>query len=264
MKKTLIVLIVVGALAVGAGGAYAAGQAINNARAETIAASAPVEAEEPLPEDNEEGEALDGPRDRPLPPGQMKKERNWTERKNWMGPGMMAPGGYLEDAQPQGERLSLEDAVTAAQQYAAALGENLRVARVMAFSENFYAVVVEEDTGRGALELLIDPYTGRVRLEPGPTRMWNVKYGHMRLRVDEIPANTLSMQEAAEAAQAYLDENLQGALVEVEGVAFYGYYNFDYTVDGEVAGMLSVNATSGNVWPHTWRGTFIEEKEIDA
>jgi len=264
MKKTFIVLIVVGALAVGAGGAYAAGQAITSARAKAIAASSPAEVEEPLLEDTEEGEALDGQRNKPLPPGQTKKDRYWPERRNWMGPGMTAPGGSLDDAQPLGERLSLEEAVTAAQQYAAALGENLRVARVLAFSGNFYAVVVEEDTGRGALELLIDPYTGRVRLEPGPTRMWNAKYGHMRLRVDEIPANTLSMEKAAEAAQAYLDENLAEALVETDGMAFYGYYSFDYTVDGEVAGMLSVNATSGNVWPHTWHGTFIEAKEIDA
>ena len=147
---------------------------------------------------------------------------------------------------------------------APAMGATLTDTQPAEIQATTVAVVVEEDTGRGALELLIDPYTGRVRLEPGPTRMWNAKYGHMRLRVDEIPANTLSMEKAAEAAQAYLDENLAEALVETDGMAFYGYYSFDYTVDGEVAGMLSVNATSGNVWPHTWHGTFIEAKEIDA
>ena len=70
MKKTFIVLIVVGALAVGAGGAYAAGQARTSARAKAIAASSPAEVEEPLLEDTEEGEALDGQRNKPLPPGQ--------------------------------------------------------------------------------------------------------------------------------------------------------------------------------------------------
>jgi len=34
-------------------------------------------------------------------------------------------------------------------------------------------------------------------------------------------------------------------------------------VDGKMAGMLSVNGFSGDVWPHTWHGQFIEEAEFD-
>ena len=44
--------------------------------------------------------------------------------------------------------------------------------------------------------------------------------------------------------------------------AFPGYYTIDVTRDGKVAGMLSVNAYSGQVWYHGWHGAFIQEKEL--
>jgi len=35
--------------------------------------------------------------------------------------------------------------------------------------------------------------------------------------------------------------------------SFPGYYTFDYGRT-KVEGMLSVNAATGAVWPHTWHG----------
>jgi heat shock protein HslJ len=40
---------------------------------------------------------------------------------------------------------------------------------------------------------------------------------------------------------------------------FYGYYTLDFSKDGKVSGMLSVNGYSGQVFLHTWHGSFIEE-----
>jgi hypothetical protein len=34
-------------------------------------------------------------------------------------------------------------------------------------------------------------------------------------------------------------------------------YNFDVLQNGKTYGMLSVNGYSGQVWYHTWHGTFI-------
>ena len=51
----------------------------------------------------------------------------------------------------------------------------------------------------------------------------------------------VSLEEAQSAAQDYLDKSVADASVSDEGVAFYGYYTFDYQVDGKMAGMLSVN-----------------------
>ena len=39
--------------------------------------------------------------------------------------------------------------------------------------------------------------------------------------------------------------------------AYPGYYTVDVTTSGVVDGMLSVNATTGQVWYHTWHGRFI-------
>ena len=44
---------------------------------------------------------------------------------------------------------------------------------------------------------------------------------------------------------------------------FYGYYTLDFEKDGRIAGMLSVNGYSGQVFLHTWHGTFIEEAEYE-
>jgi hypothetical protein len=43
---------------------------------------------------------------------------------------------------------------------------------------------------------------------------------------------------------------------------FYGYYTLDFSTNGKVVGMLSVNGYSGAVFLHTWHGTFIEELEM--
>ena len=43
--------------------------------------------------------------------------------------------------------------------------------------------------------------------------------------------------------------------------AYPGYYTIDTTVNGKPAGMLSVNATTGAVWYHTWHGGFVAEED---
>ncbi|MHB1356676.1 MAG: PepSY domain-containing protein [Anaerolineae bacterium] len=173
------------------------------------------------------------------------------------------PQGRLPNVTaPTGQRITLDQAMTLATQYVARYGANLRVAEVMEFSDNFYAPVTEVNTGRGAFEVLIDPYTGAVGSEPGPNMMWNLKYRHMMMGNRQAGDNTLTMVQARAQAQQTLDNTIPGAQVEVTGHAFYGYYTFDYQVNGNIAGMLSVNGTSGDTWLHTWHGTFISEKEM--
>ena len=59
------------------------------------------------------------------------------------------------------------------------------------------------------------------------------------------PAHEMTVAEAdaRAAAQAYLDANIPGAFAADEGMAFYGYYTFDYSLDGKIVGMLSVNGS---------------------
>lgn len=185
---------------------------------------------------------------------------------DWNGQGMMGGwggrgmGGWgWNQPGSNAERISIQDAVEAAKAYAASYGSGLEVAEVMEFSQNFYVVVREADTGRGAFELLVDPYSGAVYPEMGPNMMWNLQYGHMGSGVGD---SALTVEEARQLAQQALDANLPGAVIEGEGTAFYGYYTFDYTMDNQIAGMLSVNGLSGDVWPHTWHGDFINEEEF--
>lgn len=63
-----------------------------------------------------------------------------------------------------------------AQQFADRLG--LKTAEVMQFSNNFYARL-DDSSGHGATEVLVDPSTGAVSLEYGPAMMWNTRYGMM-------------------------------------------------------------------------------------
>jgi len=58
-----------------------------------------------------------------------------------------------------------------------------------------------------------------------------------------------------------LDKEIPGAQVEGMGIAFYGYFTFDYAIDGQIAGMLSVH-NNGQTWLHTWHGDFLTEVEL--
>ena len=183
------------------------------------------------------------------------------------GPGMMGGGvpggmmGYLYNGSPTGQRLSMDKISERAAEYASSYGQNFDVAEVMEFADNFYAVIREKDTGRGAFEILLDPYTGSITGEPGPNMMWNAKYGHMGGWA--AGDNVLSLEQARALAQKALDASLPGGKVHEDARVFYGYYTFDYDVNGQTAGMLSVNGTSGDVWPHTWHGQFMAEKEMN-
>jgi hypothetical protein len=177
------------------------------------------------------------------------------------GYGMM-PWAGSRGASGTADRLTVEQALTAAEDYAAAIGGDLAVAEVMEFENNLYALVVEAGAGRAALELLIDPYTGAVGPEPGPNMMWNDKYGHMSF--GDGGENRLPMDEARAFAQQALDAQFPGSKVHEDGASFYGYYTFDFDgSDGTIAGMLSVEGSTGAVWLHTWHGGFISEWESE-
>jgi len=79
--------------------------------------------------------------------------------------------------------------------------------------------------------------------------------------VDVSVAMTVTPEQAIEYVQKYLDANISGAVAATDPMQFYGYYTLDFEKDGKVAGMLSVNGYSGQVFLHTWHGTFIEETE---
>jgi hypothetical protein len=165
--------------------------------------------------------------------------------------GMMA-GGTWADAGDGVAVTTLDAARTRAQAFADRLGAGLRVGEVMQFSNGYYAELLASD-GSGATEVLVGPGTGAVSIEPGPAMMWNTRYGmHSRVAV----APRVDAEQALATAQAWLDARSTGLSV-TDATAFPGYYTLDTTKDGRIVGMMSVNASTGATWYHTWHGSFV-------
>ena len=200
-------------------------------------------------------------------------------------------GGVL--GSPAGVKpLGVDEARSAVGGYLAGVSNpDLQVAEIMIFDNHAYAEVVEASTGIGAFEVLIDPVTLAVYLEPGPNMMWNLKHGHMGtaggygmmggwgrsrdgawtgpgmmpwsgaatvLTPDEMPVSAL---EAITIAQRYLDAHLPEAEAADDADPFYGYYTIHILREGQVSGMLSVNGYGGQVFVHTWHGEFAAMSE---
>jgi len=138
-------------------------------------------------------------------------------------------------------------------------------------NSDYYFSIVEKETGRGAMELLVNPVSGYVYPEHGPNMMWNIEYGMhgnrgyggrmgmmrgFNYEVDE--ENEISVEDALEKANDYLSE-LDGDLTAKEGGhAFYGYYTFHVNEGEALKGMMSVNAYTGDVWYHNWHGDLVD------
>ena len=185
-----------------------------------------------------------------------------------MGPGMM--GGFFgRSANANGSPITLDKAAQIATQFAQSFAPNLKVAEVMQFQYNFYAEIVEKDTGTGAQEILIDPTSGAVYPEFGPNMMWNTKYSPMGRGgmmggwfTQSGGPMTVTPDQARQDAQAYLDQAMPGVKVGNDITPFYGYYTLHTFKEDKVSGMLSVNGYTGQVWYHTWHGAFVAMKEL--
>ncbi len=168
----------------------------------------------------------------------------------------IGPDGVSNGTNP----ITIDEAKGSVEKYLDATGNNdLEIAEIIEFSNNFYAGIKEKSTGKYAFELLVDKYTGSVFPEMGPNMMWNTKYGHMNWSLPKTPA--LTPQQAVEKAQEYLDKAMPGTKVG-DADAFYGYYTLEIKKDEKISGMLSVNSNTGQVWYHTWHGTFVRILEV--
>ena len=139
----------------------------------------------------------------------------------------------------------------------AASTSGLHPGEVIWFDNGFY-VELKDAAGVASTEVIVDPTTGAVTTEPGPAMMWNTRYG-----MDggsRSSATTVSESRAKQLAQSWLDANRPGE--DVASVdAYPGYWTVDVARAGRLTGMLSVNATTGQVWFHSWHGTFIDRED---
>ena len=179
--------------------------------------------------------------------------------------------GYGYQAAPYtqtGAQLNITTAKTIAQNYVASIANpDLTVKQVEEYSANFYVQVNEKSTGNGAFQLLVNKYTGSIYPEMGPNMMWNTKYGMMRggilggLFGTPTATMTVTATQATTNAQQYLTSYLPGTTTG-DVTTFYGYYTIEVLNGTTPYGMLSVNGYTGQVWYHTWHGTFIQELAV--
>lgn len=198
-----------------------------------------------------------------------------------MGPGMMGGYGWDNGTNSNVTPLTVDQAKAAAEKYIQSLNiQGLETGEVMIFDNHAYVIVKESEAELGAFELLVDPVSQIAYPEYGPNMMWNLKYGGLNhggmmggsgmmggwnyqiTPSTKVSAEmTITSEQAVEYAQKYLDSNYAGATAATDPMQFYGYYTLDFEKDGQVIGMLSVNGYSGQIFLHTWHGTFIEEAE---
>ncbi len=180
-------------------------------------------------------------------------------------------GGYGYTAPPytyNGAPLNITTAKTIAQNYVASLGNpDLTVKQIEEYTANYYVQVNEKSTGNGAFQLLINKFTGSIYPEMGPNMMWNTKYGMMRGGIlggifgTPTTTMTVTAAQAKANAQQYLNTYLPGTTVG-DVTMFYGYYSIEVLSNGITYGMLSVNGYTGQVWYHSWHGTFMQELQV--
>ena len=156
----------------------------------------------------------------------------------------------------------------------------LALGEIMIFDNHAYVVIDDTTTGQGAFEVLVDPARLVVHLEYGPSMMWNTVYGMhgsdpvlgaarmggmmgggYGLATTTTDATPLTEAEAREKAAAYLEQAYPDRTLAATAEAFPGYFTFDVESGGAPVSMLSVNAYTGQVWYHTWHGTFVEMSE---
>ncbi len=205
-----------------------------------------------------------------------------TTRNAYGSPGMMGngdaggmggacyPSGMTGDAHqstPQGTLLTLPQAQQRVQRYVTPFNNpHLAIDEVMEFQQNFYAIVKDTATGHGAFEVLVNKTTGAVFPEYGPAMMWNTQYGVMRGMMGYHASSgsmTIAPSQATQIATQWLRQNQPGTTTETPE-QFPGYYTVHILKNGRVAGMLSVNGYSGQVWYHTWHGALIQMKDLHA
>jgi hypothetical protein len=212
----------------------------------------------------------------------MGNGQNMMGSNGMMAYGFNMMGGYTNGSAANTTPLTIDQAKQAVESYLKGLdNSDLEIKEIMIFDNNAYARITEKSTGIGAMELLVDPSSLSVFPEYGPNMMWNLKYGQMsgngmmggtggmmggrgmmggyNTAPGAVSATmTVTPEKALQAAQQYLDQQYPGYKPAEDADPFYGYYTIDIIKDGQPTGMLSVNGFSGQVFLHTWHGTFIE------
>jgi hypothetical protein len=188
-----------------------------------------------------------------------------------MGPGMMNNPGYNYSSgygmmgnmmtgnmmalyYPESRPVTQDEAIKTMQSFAQQYGPNMEVEDFMTFSSNYYGVIKDTNSSQDLAEVLVDRYSGYAYPEPGPNMMWNTRYGAGRVQEEGV---TYDLAGSKKLAEEFLTGYLPEAQI-MESHEMPGYCTFDFGRK-DIEGMLSVNAYSGQIWVHTWHGSYLGE-----
>lgn len=199
--------------------------------------------------------------------------------------GSMMPSRYnYNSINDNGEPYELEELTQEVKECVGRYDQNLVIDSILIFEDTeYYYLIIEENTGKGAMELLVNPYTKDIYPEYGPNMMWNLKYGRhynggmmkgrgvmegsrmMRFYDDDDHVdysnlskdNEITGEEAYNEGVQYLVDRDKDLTLSKEYREFYGYYTFHVIKNGGPKGMLSVNGFTGDLWYHDWHGELV-------
>ena len=204
--------------------------------------------------------------------------------QNWNGRQFMM-GEYISQAENSSQLLTIDEVDEIIHEYLEdSTNDGLILGEIMIFENHAYAQIVEDKTGMGAKEVIIDFKTKSVYPEQGPNMMWNQKYSPMGsmgrffgsgmmsgsygdsfdgrdVPLEDYRNMPVTSEKAVEEAQVFLNKYFPGYQADKHADPFYGYYTLHVLQDGNVIGMLSVNGLSGQVFYHNWHGDFIGMSE---
>jgi len=189
-------------------------------------------------------------------PGQMGPGMMYNQSGNysyWYGiMGNMMMGNMMALYHPESKPITQDVAMKNMENFSRQYGSNTEIDDVMAFSSNYYGVVKDTASGQDIAEILVDRYSGSTYPEPGPNMMWNTRYGAGSVQAGN---SSYDLAGAQKLAVEFLIDYLPGAQIQ-ESHKMLGYYTFDFGRN-ETESMLSVNAYTGQIWVHTWHGSYL-------
>jgi hypothetical protein len=197
------------------------------------------------------GPGMMGNQSSPMGPEMMyNQSSNYSYVSGMMG--SMMTGNMMAIYYPESKPITQDAALKNMENFSRQYSSNTEVDDFMTFSSNYYAVVKDTSTGQDIAEILVDRYSGTAYPEPGPNMMWNTRYSS---GTAQNGSSVYDLTAAKKLAEDFLTGYLPGAQIQ-ESHALPGYYTFDFGRN-ETESMLSVNAYSGQIWVHTWHGSYI-------
>lgn len=141
--------------------------------------------------------------------------------------------------------------------------DDLYPRRLFEYNTHFEVELKEKETERGAFELIIDKFNGRVYPETGPNLTWNGKYGFNGNYFGLQPAMPIKVGDALQTVGDFIKRTSPELKIEGDVSEYYGYYEFHITLEGKLAIEANVNGFTGEMWIENWHGSLLREVSVD-